>query len=446
MTRQPVTWTNQQSKSETPLVSGILQRAAVRSVPENEVRSTEEVEPRNFRESRFHHDFSQVPIHRGGLPIIQAKLKIGAVGDKYEQEADRVAKDVVQRINSPTPHIGGEQAVKRQEMQDKDEVMRKPEAEALQREEMPEEEDDDNELRMKPMVQRLSAEDGMATPPDLEASIQRARGSGQPLAESIREPMEQAFGADFTGVRVHTDAQSDQLNQFIQAKAFTTGQDIFFRQGAYEPSSRGGQELMAHELTHVVQQDGGRLTCAKAQAKLAEQSSPIPSISDHFERLQRWPDEDLKQGNIAPGRINADIANAQTMVINHAREIAQKYDSNAFSNLAQLANMNVTKTATFDHVKSWWKDWLMERPNDWGPHNVEWQYQQQSGQQTKKTDTRRDWHLTMDIDDPPPESQAPHVGYEMWATVPLGSNKTKLDKKSIDGIGHVWLDAVWTGR
>jgi hypothetical protein len=69
--------------------------------------------------------------------------------------------------------------------------------------------------------------------------------------------MGQAMGADFSGVKVHTDSQSDQLNQSIQAKAFTTGQDVFFRQGAYEPSSRGGQELIAHELTHVVQQNGG---------------------------------------------------------------------------------------------------------------------------------------------------------------------------------------------
>ena len=60
--------------------------------------------------------------------------------------------------------------------------------------------------------------------------------------------------AGVVSLKVHTDAQSDQLNQSIQAKAFTTGQDVFFRQGAYQPGSRGGQELIAHELTHVVQQ------------------------------------------------------------------------------------------------------------------------------------------------------------------------------------------------
>ena len=122
----------------------------------------------------------------------------------------------------------------------------------MQREEAPE---DEEELQMKPMVQR-QAETEMAAAPDLEASINQARGGGQGMADNIRQPMEQAFGADFSGVKVHTDGQSDQLNRSIQARAFTTGQDVFFRQGEYNPGSRGGQELLAHELTHVVQQNG----------------------------------------------------------------------------------------------------------------------------------------------------------------------------------------------
>ncbi|MGD1908340.1 MAG: DUF4157 domain-containing protein [Leptolyngbyaceae cyanobacterium] len=71
---------------------------------------------------------------------------------------------------------------------------------------------------------------------------------------SLQHRMGQAMGADFSGVKVHTDSQSDQLNESIQAKAFTTGQDVFFRQGEYAPNSTAGQELIAHELTHVVQQ------------------------------------------------------------------------------------------------------------------------------------------------------------------------------------------------
>jgi hypothetical protein len=111
----------------------------------------------------------------------------------------------------------------------------------------------------------------MAATPNLETSIQGARGSGQPLDENIRQPMEKAFGGvDFSQVKVHNDAVSDQLNQSIQARAFTTGQDLFFRGGEYNPSSRGGQELIAHELTHVVQQGGA----SQIQRQLTDDLTP----------------------------------------------------------------------------------------------------------------------------------------------------------------------------
>ena len=163
---------------------------------------------------------------------IQAKLTIGEPGDKYEQEADAVAAQVVSQINTPQPQ-------------------ETPANETVQPHQ-----DNQQKISPKPIVQRQNAEGGISASPEIESSIEGARGSGEPLADSIREQMEGAFGADFGGVKVHTDATSDQLNQSIQAKAFTTGQDIFFRSGTYDPGSQGGQELIAHELTHVVQQTG----------------------------------------------------------------------------------------------------------------------------------------------------------------------------------------------
>ncbi|WP_448266159.1 eCIS core domain-containing protein [Nostoc sp. DSM 114159] len=163
-----------------------------------------------------------------GVPI-QAKLTIGEAGDKYEQEADRVAKDVVQQINTPQTNA----------LPKADSTLVQ---EKLQRKQLPE------------MVQRQEAISGGEASTDLESAINSARGSGQTLDDSLQQSMGQAMGADFSGVRVHTDAQADQLNQSIQAKAFTTGQDVFFRQGEYQPESQGGQELIAHELTHVKQQ------------------------------------------------------------------------------------------------------------------------------------------------------------------------------------------------
>jgi hypothetical protein len=92
--------------------------------------------------------------------------------------------------------------------------------------------------------------------PEVEQAIQTARGGGQALDSTVRAQMEPAMGADFSGVRVHTGGQADALNHHLSARAFTTGQDIFFKQGEYSPGSSGGRELLAHELTHVVQQNG----------------------------------------------------------------------------------------------------------------------------------------------------------------------------------------------
>jgi hypothetical protein len=89
--------------------------------------------------------------------------------------------------------------------------------------------------------------------------INRERSSGQSLDSSVQAKMSEATGQDFSGVKVHTGPESHALNESISAKAFTTGQDIFFREGAYDPGSSGGQELLAHELTHVVQQSSGRV-------------------------------------------------------------------------------------------------------------------------------------------------------------------------------------------
>lgn len=184
----------------------------------------------------------------------QAKLTINQPGDAYEQEANQVARQVVGMINQPA----NQQNVQREEMpeEEEDNLQMKPlETNILQREEMPEEEEEES-LQMKSMVQCQSVQQEMTATSDLETSIQQARGNGESLSDNVREPMESAFGADFQGVRVHTDTQSHQLNESIQARAFTTGQDIFFRAGEFNPTSKDGQELLAHELTHAVQQGG----------------------------------------------------------------------------------------------------------------------------------------------------------------------------------------------
>ena len=110
-------------------------------------------------------------------------------------------------------------------------------------------------------VQRLlaqrSGDEPYSLDKDTESRINRQRGGGQALDEGVQKQMESSIGQDLSNVRVHTSPEADTLNRQVGAKAFTTGSDIFFRQGQYDPQSSSGQELLAHEMTHVVQQSSG---------------------------------------------------------------------------------------------------------------------------------------------------------------------------------------------
>jgi hypothetical protein len=146
--------------------------------------------------------------------------------------------------------------------------------------------------------------------PEVESGIEKARGGGQGLESGVRRQMESAFGADFSGVRVHTGPEAHSLNRDVNAVAFTTGQDVFFRQGAYDPGSSGGRELLAHELTHVVQQGGAGI---QAKLSVSQPGDPLEREADEAARavmrdeqggLQRQPekpkDEEEKKKKLHP--------------------------------------------------------------------------------------------------------------------------------------------------
>ncbi len=186
-------------------------------------------------------------------PPIQPKLAIGAPDDKYEQEADTIARKVVKQISTSTPPNpnGGGGSVQRQ-------MFSTPSI-------------------MRLTVQRWEAVEGGAASSDLESTISQARSSGKPLGEPIRRQMEGAFGADFSSIRVHTNNTADTLNRSLSARAFTTGNNIFFKQGEYNPSSSSGKELLAHELTHTIQQ---------GSSPTVQRQSNTPLISAAHQSLQ----------------------------------------------------------------------------------------------------------------------------------------------------------------
>jgi hypothetical protein len=194
--------------------------------------------------------------------LIQRKLTVGAANDPYEQEADRVAAQVmsmpestpkVQRMGEEDEEIQAKPLaatitplVQRAVAPEEDEELQ---AKFIQRESIPEE---DEELQAKSFNGGNSFEPGL----DFESRLAASQGSGSPLPTPTRQFMEQRFGADFSGVRVHTGNESNQLNHAVGAQAFTHGQNIYFGQDKENMESRAGKQLLAHELTHIVQQTG----------------------------------------------------------------------------------------------------------------------------------------------------------------------------------------------
>ena len=178
---------------------------------------------------------------------VMTKLKVNAPGDKYEQEADRVA-DRVMKMSEP--HSTGNAAPDIQKKCDgcEEEIQRQPEEEdEIQRQEEEEEKEE------PPQLKELPGNTQEATP-DIQSKIHGLKGGGQPLPENTRAFFEPRFGHDFGGVRVHTDSSAGSVARSVNAKAFTHGSDVVFGQGEYSPGTLSGQKLLAHELTHVVQQ------------------------------------------------------------------------------------------------------------------------------------------------------------------------------------------------
>jgi hypothetical protein len=171
-------------------------------------------------------------LNDGGAPI-QPKLTAGAGDDQSEREADRVAKEV---LTTPTP--------------------------------------------------QSSVSSQIAARPNLPGESYRElpSGGGSAIPESTRASMESRFGADFTGVRLHTGSEAAELNRSIGAQAFTLGQDIYLGEESNNLESSAGKQLLAHELTHTIQQSAG----SGGQPTIARQTQPTgktPNWRDQLNEL-----------------------------------------------------------------------------------------------------------------------------------------------------------------
>lgn len=238
--------------------------------------------------------------------VVQPKLKVGQPGDKYEQEADAVADQVVAN-HAPSPAVqmapSDEEAIAMRSDEetvrmnsDEEQVAMSPEDEdhismkedeevalkedddqiSLQEDEQVEmksdeelslmkdeekvaakEEDEvsmkEDEIKRTPAIQK-SGDGTSYAAPAIAQQIQNTKGQGSHLAKGTQQELGQKMGADFSKVKIHSDQNAASLNDSLGAKAFAHGQDIYFNKGNYDPGSSKGKHLLAHELTHVMQQ------------------------------------------------------------------------------------------------------------------------------------------------------------------------------------------------
>lgn len=212
----------------------------------------------------------------GGCPACKA-LSVSPAHDPAEREADRVA-DQVMRMAEPAVGPGltalsehsGAAPVQRVCAECEADLNRKPAHETIQRQE-----DEEEELQLKRSdgaVQRQEQDEeedliqpkeapgaGPALTASTESAISGLRGGGAPLPASERAFFEPRFGRSFADVRIHDGPAADKASRGINARAFTLGTDIAFAHGEHKPRTEAGRRLMAHELTHVVQQGGATI-------------------------------------------------------------------------------------------------------------------------------------------------------------------------------------------
>jgi hypothetical protein len=208
--------------------------------------------------------------------MIQAKLTVNQPGDQYEQEADRVADRVMQMSESGSP-AGFSQSQAPHISRAAPGSVRSP----IQRQASPANQQEVKEEE-QPSILSLKEIPGTnhALSPGLEAQILAARNGGEPLAADARAFFEPRFGVDFGQVRIHRDSAAGETARRLNARAYTLGHHIAFAPGEYQTDSERGRHLMAHELTHVVQQ-GDQIRTLMRACDCSTRGGTPPTSAQH---------------------------------------------------------------------------------------------------------------------------------------------------------------------
>lgn len=193
--------------------------------------------PKISRNSHAHQNYGSIPFFQ-----VQTKLSVGKADDGFEREADSVATKVVSQ--SENSAFGSSDTFFPPVSIQKKESLK------------PEEE-----------LQKKTSERGSILPTNIDSTLKSTKGSGNFLGGKMKTEMEQKFGADFSKVKIHTNNVSSKMNNELGAQAFTNGNDIYFNSGKFNPTSKDGKHLLAHELTHTLQQNGATIKKQGADLK-----------------------------------------------------------------------------------------------------------------------------------------------------------------------------------
>ncbi|ASU33915.1 eCIS core domain-containing protein [Mucilaginibacter xinganensis] len=221
------------------------------------------------------------------LPI-QLKLSVGAADDPLEYEADAMA----------------------------DKVMRMPETSFIQRKSAFSCGDyDDEHIRLKPLASQITpfiqakGNGARAVSEAVSGKIQSSMGGGSPMQTDTKSFMESRFGADFSNVKIHNGGESTELNRSLNAKAFTISNNIYFNSGQYHPETDSGKHLLAHELTHVIQQG----QAAPAQIQRIPEEKVTETITEDTvileDELSNQPAGGLYPGILLKGYLKIELLN-----------------------------------------------------------------------------------------------------------------------------------------
>lgn len=287
-------------------------------------------------------------------PTVQQKLKVGSSNDKYEQEADRVADKVVNQskgdkiqkkegdeevqqkslASEVTPYVqkmesSEEEPVQKQEEEsvqkkgaveeepiqkmEEESIQKMEEEEAVQKKDSVEEEpvqkmEEEEAVQAKGAIEEESVQKqeeeeavqakrlspGSKNRPDIETRLNNSKGRGQKLSGKTKHEMESGFGSDFSNVNIHTDRNAQEMSQELGAKAFAHGNDIYFNRGQFNPESSQGKHLLAHELTHTIQQKG--MVQKKVQRAEADTRVGTSKLKDSKSLLNKHVNEVIAKG------------------------------------------------------------------------------------------------------------------------------------------------------